>query len=166
MAPWSLWLQIGPASALAVLALAAFTAATLLPMPSEAWLLALAAAWPEWVAAGWLVATLANSAGGMTTYAVGRLVGAGLHACGQRPAAGARLQRAARASERALARWRTRLGRHGSRLTALGFLPVAGEAIVLAAGAMALPAASCWAWQLLGRGLRYALTLLPMLWFA
>ena len=56
------------------LAAACFLAATLIPMPSEGALLAYLHFHPEHTALALAVATVANSAGGMTSYLVGRLI--------------------------------------------------------------------------------------------
>lgn len=54
--------------------LASFVAATLVPMPSEAALYAYLQAFPESSALAVAVATIGNTAGGMTSYLVGRLI--------------------------------------------------------------------------------------------
>ena len=53
---------------------ASFVAATLFPLPSEAALFAYLMAYPEHTALALFVATLGNTAGGMTTYLLGRLL--------------------------------------------------------------------------------------------
>jgi len=53
---------------------ASFIAATLLPLPSEAALFAYLKAYPERASLAIAVATIGNTAGGMTTYLIGRLV--------------------------------------------------------------------------------------------
>lgn len=128
-----------PAVGLAGVALAAFLAATVLPLSSELVLLAWVALNPQGQAVAWWAATLGNTAGGMLTYAMGRGARHVLHAD------------ALRAMER--------LRRHGAVLTALGWLPGVGDALVLAAGYLRMNAAACLAWQLLGRGARYAVLL-------
>jgi membrane protein YqaA with SNARE-associated domain len=54
--------------------LASFVAATLVPMPSEAALYAYLQAFPENTALAVAVATIGNTAGGMTSYLIGRLI--------------------------------------------------------------------------------------------
>lgn len=95
--------------------LAAFAAATLIPLPSEAALYAYLQAHPENTVLAVLTATLGNSAGGMTTYAIGRLVPE---------------KTQARLNPKALARLR----RYGSPVTFFAWLPVVGDALALAAG--------------------------------
>ena len=132
---------LGPDGGLATLALAAFLAATLLPLPSEAALLAFLKLHPDLAWPAILVATLANAAGGMTNYFIGRGVALAavrvLHS--EPPAQIARV-----------ARW-------GAPATAFGWLPIIGEALCLAAGWLRLDWRAVLAWQLAGRGLRYAL---------
>jgi membrane protein YqaA with SNARE-associated domain len=104
-----------PGGGLAGLALASFLAATLVPLPSEAALYAYLRLHPESAALAVAVATLANTAGGMTTYLIGRLVPERTHK---------------RLEPRALA-W---LKRFGAPATLLAWLPVAGDALCLATG--------------------------------
>lgn len=59
---------------LAALAAASFLAATLVPLPSEAALYGYLQLHPERAALAVAVATLGNTAGGMTTYLVGHLI--------------------------------------------------------------------------------------------
>jgi len=59
---------------LAALFLASFAAATLIPLPSEAALFAYLKAFPERTALAIAVATVGNTAGGMTSYVLGRLL--------------------------------------------------------------------------------------------
>ncbi len=54
--------------------LAAFAAATLIPLPSEAALYAYLQAHPENTVLAVVTATIGNTAGGMTTYAIGRFI--------------------------------------------------------------------------------------------
>ena len=60
--------------ALAALFGASFIAATLFPLPSEAALFAYLQAYPDQAALGVAVATVGNTAGGMTTYLIARWV--------------------------------------------------------------------------------------------
>jgi membrane protein YqaA with SNARE-associated domain len=136
------WLQ-DPALGLWGVVLSAFTAATFVPASSEVVLTAFAAAHPHRMVLLWAAATLANTAGGMVTYAIGRGVWATTPA-----------ERAAQRPEPI-----ARLIRHGAAVTALGWLPWVGEALVLAAGYLRLSAWQCLMWQLLGRGARYAAVL-------
>lgn len=132
------WLM-RPEVGLAGVALAAFVAATVLPLSSEVVLLAWVAINPQHQALAWWAATLANTTGGLVTYVMGR---------GARHALGNERARAVRG-----------LQRYGPPLTALAWLPGVGDALVLAAGYLRLNVLACTAWQFAGRGARYAVLL-------
>ena len=123
-----------PASDASLLGLfgAAFLAATLVPLPSEAALFALLQAHPEldWTAIA--VATAGNTAGGMTSYLVGRLI----------------------ATRRPLRHMET-IERYGAPALVLAWLPVIGDALVVAAGWLKVNWIAALAFQALGRFLRY-----------
>ena len=116
------------------LAAACFLAATLLPFPSEGALLAYLHLRPGHAALAVAVATVANTAGGMTSYLIGRLIP----------------QRAPDA--RALA-W---VRRHGAPVTFLAFLPFIGDGLVLAAGWLRIHWLGTLAFSAAGRLTRYA----------
>ena len=97
---------------LAGLAAACFLAATLVPLPSEAALFAYVHLHPQDTALAIAVATAANTAGGMTSYTIGRLLP-------PRPL-----------NARAM-RW---VHRYGAAATTFAFLPVIGDALCVAAG--------------------------------
>lgn len=117
---------------LAALAAAAFIAATVMPFSSEAALYAVLKLHPDlyWVALA--VASAGNTAGGMTTYLMGRWM----------------------AQVKPL-RQLARVRRWGAPVTALGWLPMAGEALCLAAGWLKLNAWTVLCWQGVGRFARY-----------
>jgi len=117
-----------------LLGLACFLAATLLPFPSEGALLAYLHLRPGHTALALAVATVANTAGGMTSYLIGRLIP----------------QRAPDA--RALA-W---VRRHGAPVTFLAFLPFIGDGLVLAAGWLRIHWLGTLAFSAAGRLTRYA----------
>ena len=119
---------------LLALAAACFLAATLLPFPSEGALLAYLHLRPGHTALALAVATVANTAGGMTSYLIGRLIP----------------QRAPDA--RALA-W---VRRHGAPVTFLAFLPFIGDGLVLAAGWLRIHWLGTLAFSAAGRLTRYA----------
>jgi membrane protein YqaA with SNARE-associated domain len=121
---------------LAGLFVASFLAATLLPGGSEAALLALVALHPEQAMPALLLATVGNTAGGMSTYALGRLLPAG-----QVP------QKS------------TLAGRHGPPILLLAWTPVIGDALCAAAGWLRLRWLPCLLWMALGKGMRYAVLL-------
>src|SRR6185503_20615375 len=122
--------------ALASLFVASFLAATLIPLSSEAALFAVLKLDPSlfWPAIG--VATLGNTAGGVTTWLIGRSI---------------TKMRGDPAPMRQLERVR----RWGAPVLLLAWLPLVGDGLVLAAGWLKigwLPAAL---WQAAGRFARY-----------
>jgi membrane protein YqaA with SNARE-associated domain len=123
----------GDLALLAGLAAAAFLAATLLPGGSEVTFAALIALHPDLIQAALLIATAANTAGGMSTYALGRLL--------PRKEIAPRLE--------AVRRW-------GSLALLMSWVPLIGDALCAAAGNLRLNALACLAWMALGKGLRYA----------
>jgi len=118
---------------LLALAGACFLAATLVPLPSEGALLAYLHARPEHTALAVSVATAANTAGGMTSYLIGRLI----------PQKDFNL--------RAL----TWVRRYGAPATALAFLPVIGDALCVAAGWLRVHWLGALVFMALGRLARY-----------
>lgn len=118
---------------LAALFAASFAAATLIPLPSEAALFAYLQVYPEKTALAVAVATLGNTAGGMTSYLIGRLI----------PQKRLNL----RAVE-----W---LRRYGAPATVLAWLPIIGDALCLAAGWLRIHWAAALAFMAAGRLARY-----------
>jgi membrane protein YqaA with SNARE-associated domain len=118
---------------LAALFAASFLAATLVPLPSEAALFAYLQVYPEKTALAVAVATLGNTAGGMTSYLIGRLI----------PQKRLNL----RAVE-----W---LRRYGAPATVLAWLPIIGDALCLAAGWLRIHWAAALAFMATGRLARY-----------
>src|SRR5215211_767636 len=96
--------------ALAGLFVASFVAATLFPLPSEAALYAYLALYPENTALAVTVATVGNTAGGMTSYWMGRFVPP--------------------KSFKGIS-W---VKRHGAPATFFAWLPIVGDALCVAAG--------------------------------
>lgn len=123
---------LSPSGSLASLFAAAFIAATLLPLSSEAALFAVLKLHPDqlWPALMW--ATAGNTLGGMTTYALGRWLGT------RKPLT--QLER--------VKRW-------GAPVTALGWVPLVGDGLCLAAGWLKLGVLPVLAWQVAGRLARY-----------
>jgi membrane protein YqaA with SNARE-associated domain len=91
---------------------ASFAAATLFPLPSEAALFAYLQLHPENAALAVSVATVGNTAGGMTSYLIGRFLPQ------------KKLDSKAVQSVR----------RFGAPITALAWLPIVGDALTVAAG--------------------------------
>jgi membrane protein YqaA with SNARE-associated domain len=121
---------LGPLVSLFV---ASFVAATLFPLPSEAALFAYLQLHPERAAAALAVATLGNTAGGMTSYLVGRLLPP------------------RKLSLRAI-EW---LRRYGSPLTVLAWLPLVGDALSVGAGWLRMNWMLVLGFMLAGRLARY-----------
>ena len=113
---------------------ASFVAATLFPLPSEAALYAYLQLHPERAALAVGVATLGNTAGGMTSYLIGRLV----------------TQK--KLNLRALD-W---LRRYGAPATLLAWLPLVGDALCVAAGWLRMNWLLVLGFMFAGRLARYA----------
>ena len=118
---------------LATLFALSFAAATLVPLPSEASLFAYVHLYPDRAALAVAVATLGNTAGGMTSYGIGRLMPA--------------TQLNARAIH-----W---LRRYGPPATLLGWLPLIGDALCVAAGWLRMGWLAVLAFMAAGRLARY-----------
>ncbi|WP_435749998.1 YqaA family protein [Thauera sp. AutoDN2] len=118
---------------LSTLAVSAFLAATLLPGGSEAVFAGIVALQPGLAATALLTATIANTAGGMSTYLLGRLL--------PRKEVPPRLAQ--------VRRW-------GSASLLLSWVPLIGDALCAAAGVLRLNWVACLCWMALGKGLRYA----------
>lgn len=118
---------------LAGLFAASFLAATLVPLPSEAALFAYLQLHPERVVLALAAATLGNTAGGMTSYGIGRFIP----------------QR--RFDARAIG-W---VRRWGAPVTFLAFLPLVGDALCVAAGWLRIHWLAALAFMAAGRLSRY-----------
>jgi membrane protein YqaA with SNARE-associated domain len=114
--------------------LAAFAAATLIPLPSEAALYAYLQAHPENTVLAVAVATAGNTAGGMTTYVLGRL-----------------FPQNRKFSERAMILAR----RFGAPATFFAWLPVVGDALCAAAGWLRINWLAALGFMAVGRLARY-----------
>jgi membrane protein YqaA with SNARE-associated domain len=119
--------------ALAGLFAASFVAATLFPLPSEAALFAYLQANPSNTVLAVAVATVGNTLGGMTSYALGRFFP---HRT---------------IDERA----QKQLRRFGAPLTFFAWLPVVGDALCVAAGWLRIHWAAALAFMAAGRFARY-----------
>jgi len=120
------------------LLVASFIASTLVPLSSEAVLFGYLKLYPEHAAIAVALATLGNTAGGLTTYALGRLVPE---------------RTRNKLDPRALA-W---LERYGSAATFFAFLPLVGDALCLAAGWLRVNWLAALAFMAAGRLARYLL---------
>ncbi len=119
---------------------ASFLASTLVPLPSEAALYAYLQAYPDRAALAVALATLGNTAGGMTSYLIGRVLP-------QREL-----------NQKAI----SYLHRYGAPVTFLAFLPLVGDALCVAAGWLRVNWLAALAFMAAGRLARYAaVALLP-----
>jgi membrane protein YqaA with SNARE-associated domain len=126
-------LHPGTEAGLAGLLLSSLLAATLLPGGSEAALFALMRLHPEQGVAAVTLATFGNTLGGMSTYALARLM-----------------------PQRELPARLGAVERHGSAALLFAWTPVVGDALCVAAGWLRLNWLACALWMALGKGLRYA----------
>ena len=104
---------LSPDGGLAAVFAASFIAATIVPLSSEAVLFGYLKLHPEHAALAVALATLGNTAGGMTTYLIGRLFPGRKNF-----------------SEKTLQKVR----RYGAAATFFAWLPIAGDGLCLAAG--------------------------------
>lgn len=116
---------------LAALFAASFLASTLVPLPSEAALFAYLQLHPGNVSLAVATATLGNTAGGMTSYAIGRFVP---------PKAFKQLEA---------------VKRYGAPALLLAWLPVVGDALCVAAGWLRMNWLAALAFMAAGRLARY-----------
>jgi len=148
----SAWLQtwLSPEAGLWGLFVSAFLSATILPGSSEVVLIALLTAHPElaWTAFG--VALTGNLIGAMLTFGMGWGARQGYN-------------RFSRVKWQLDERQMQRLNRWGPPALFLSFVPLAGDALVLAAGWLRLPPLYSAVWIALGKGFRYLLVVLGVL---
>ena len=116
---------------LAALFAASFVAATLFPLPSEAALFAYLQVHPESKALAVSVATVGNTAGGMTSYLLGRFV------------------------PRKELKHLKSVERYGAPVLLLAWLPLAGDALCVAAGWLRINWAAALGFMAAGRLARY-----------
>jgi len=122
--------------ALAGLFAASFVAATLFPLPSEAALFVYLKANPESAGLAVAVATVGNTLGGMTSYLVGRFI-------------------PQRTQSRINPKAIRALHRYGAPLTFFAWLPIAGDALCVAAGWLRVNWLAALAFMAAGRLGRY-----------
>jgi membrane protein YqaA with SNARE-associated domain len=112
---------------------ASFAAATLFPLPSEAALFAYLQHYPDNAVLAVSVATLGNTAGGMTSYLIGRFI----------------------PSRKLDSKAIEHVRRYGAPITLLAWLPVVGDALSVAAGWLRIHWAAVLGFMAAGRLLRY-----------
>ena len=127
---------ISAEAGLAGLFAASFVAATIVPLSSEAALFGFLKLYPAEIVPALLVATLGNTLGGLTSYAIGRVL-------------------PARAQQKLDPRALAVLRNYGSPLTFFAWLPVVGDALCVAAGWLRLNWMAVTAFMTAGRLLRY-----------
>jgi len=123
---------LSPEASLWSLFAAAFVAATLIPLSSEAALFAVLKMHGELLWPALAVATLGNTLGGMSSYLIGRFIG----------------------SKKPLTQIE-RVRRHGAPLLLLAWLPIVGDALCVAAGWLRLNWIAVALFQAAGRFARY-----------
>ena len=109
--------------------------------------LAFIATWPAQQTEALLAATVGNTLGGMSSYALARLL----------PEKS--LQKLKGKTLALTQRW-------GSAVLVLAWLPLVGDLLCVAAGWLRLPWLPCLLWMALGKGLRYALIASGWQWLA
>ncbi|MDP2795627.1 MAG: YqaA family protein [Sulfurisoma sp.] len=130
---WLSWFS-QPDVGLAGLFVASFLSATLLPGGSEAVLFAVVRLHPEQLWPALLLATLGNTLGGLTTYAMARALPQHLSP-----------EKSALAT-----RW-------GAPVLLLAWAPLVGDALCAAAGWLRLPILACTLWMAAGKAARYGM---------
>lgn len=126
--------KMNSATALGALFTSSFLAATLLPGGSEIALFTILKLRSADVAPALIVATLGNTLGGMTSYLLGRII-----------------PQARRAESLAL------VGRYGPPTLLLSWVPIAGDALCVAAGWLRMNPWSCTFFMAVGKLGRYAI---------
>ncbi len=136
------WIELG----LWGLFLASFLAATILPFSSEAVLGAMALG--SWSGQSLLiVASVGNTLGGLTNYAIGRWIPED------------KLVRKLRLEPAKAERWRGLVKRYGAWAALLCWLPVVGDAIAIALGLFRAPFVASTLLMFIGKVARYAVVL-------
>jgi membrane protein YqaA with SNARE-associated domain len=150
--PLSAWLQtwLSPEAGLWGLFASAVLAATVLPGSSEVVMVALLTAHPDLAWTAFAVALTGNLSGSMMTFGMGWGARAGY-------------DRFRRVQWQLDERQKQRLERWGPPALFLSFVPLAGDALVLAAGWLRLSPLYSALWIALGKGFRYLLVVLGVL---
>lgn len=117
---------------------ASFVAATLFPLPSEAALVAYLQAYPQNIALAVAVATVGNTAGGMTSYLIGRFI----------------------PQKKLDLKTIGYLHRYGAPAVFFAWLPIVGDALCVAAGWLRIHWLGVLFFMAVGRFLRYLMVAL------
>ncbi len=129
----------------------AFVSATILPGSSEVMLVGLLAKYPDLYSQAIAVATVGNTLGGMTSYALGRFIP---NRAPENAEAGAQI--------RAMA-W---LKKYGQWALLLSWPPLVGDALCVAAGWLRYELWGCLVLMAIGKLLRYWLIAGGWIWFS
>lgn len=125
---------------------ASFLSATILPFSSEAVLGAMAMG--SWSGHSLLwVASIGNTLGGLTNYAIGRWIPQ------------ERLLKRFRIDRSKAERWHSIVARHGSWVACFCWLPIIGDPLALALGVLRMPFVPVSVLMFVGKALRYAVVL-------
>lgn len=135
---------------LIALGLTSFLAATLLPLGSEPYLVAFLVAHPQQYLSALVMASLGNTAGGVTTWFLGRL--------------GHRLANPALSLEK-YPKLLKYLKKFGSKLLLLSWIPVFGDVMTGLAGWLKLPFWPCLIYLWIGKTLRYVFVIIGFFYF-
>ena len=135
--------DFSPGNGLWGLAVSAFLSATLLPGNSEIVLVALLAKFPTLFWQSIIVATLANTLGGMTSYAIGRVL--------------------PNKVENKASQWLTR---YGEWMLLLSWVPLVGDALCVAAGWLRINPWLTLLMLAIGKCARYLAVAFGWMWFA
>ena len=128
------------------LLLASFLSATILPFSSEAVLGAMAMGTWSGPTLLW-IASVGNTLGGLTNYAIGRWIPQ------------EKLLKRLRIDTGKAARWQAFVERRGSWVALLCWLPVIGDPLAMALGIMRVPFVPISVFMFIGKALRYAVVL-------
>ena len=121
-----------------------FLSATIIPIPSEAPFIGfLASDYNPWFVL--LFASLGNTLGGCTNYAIGRGASSQL------------LMKKFRINAEKLNRWQNKANRWGAYLGLLAWLPLIGDPMIIILGFLRVPFWKLSLWMLIGKTLRYAI---------
>ena len=127
---------ISPENGLLGLFAASFIASTVFPLSSEAALFAFLRLYPDQFDTALALATLGNTLGGLTSYAIGRLL-------------------PVRVEKKLDPRVLVKLKHYGAPLTFFAWLPLVGDALCIAAGWLRLNLPAVTIFMAVGRLLRY-----------
>jgi len=133
------WIDPGPDAGLGAVFVVSFLSATLLPGGSELVLAGYTLKHADMALPAWALASIGNTLGGMSTYALARLFPKPTHA--------------------ARTDW---LQKHGAPALVLAWAPVVGDALCAAAGWLRMSWLPCMLWMALGKAARYGV----IVWFS